>query len=257
MKKCIGLMAMIFVFSMVFAGPLMALDIGDVADKSKGFGDKIADTARDLDEILESGKEIIDQINEIGDIVDPKMNPYYLQLKLREINMALEHYRLAKKRYEETGWYRPFARRSRKKEMEKSLDEYMSRVLKLAQAKYEFAYDVYKNTSGFMSWRLPARQEKYQKALREYSQLQLDWASYKLRKAKQEYEDTPVIFFLSRMARKKAYEEARDEYEQTLAFVETLWMDAGLIQLPFNLPAQEVVPGGEIEKIDVNKVGDM
>ncbi|MDP7423416.1 MAG: hypothetical protein QGH40_16210, partial [bacterium] len=191
--------------------------------------------------------------------------PYYVQLKLREVNMALEHYRLAKKRYEDTHWVRVFARRSRKKDMERSLDEYMSRVLKLSQAKYEFAYDVYKNTSGFMSWRLPARKQKYIDSLREYSELQIDWAAYKVKKARQEYEDTPVIFFLSRMARKKALERAKDEYEQTIAFVETMWLDAGMIDggsifdLQVILPG-EAIPAGESvdgEKIERNPDSDM
>ena len=46
---------------------------GDVA-KFLTEMDKIADGAKDLDEILQNGKTIFDEINKIGDIVDPKMN---------------------------------------------------------------------------------------------------------------------------------------------------------------------------------------
>ena len=231
-------------------------------DQIKDTTGKIGDVVKDVGDIIDSGRTIVDEINKIGDVVDPKMNPNYVALKTREIGRALEEYQEAKRRYEDTGWYRPFARSSRKKEMERAKQEYLDKVEAFSQAKVDFDYDVYQNTSGYMIWRKPARKNKWQNSLRNHSEFLLNCADHKLRKAQQEYDDASWIFFWNKLGKKKKLEQAKADYDSTLEYVERLWADAGLLagsglKTREVMPPSEVQPGEDVQKLGVDTEGDM
>ncbi len=226
-------------------------------------GQYILDTARaeliiDGDSFLGVGLQIFEGLDAIGDLLDPQMNPNYVALKKREIGRLYEELLDSKRRYEETPWYRPFARYSRKKALYNALEDYLDGVESFAQSKVGFHYDVYVNTSGIMSWRKPFRKQKWMNSLMEYSYFILGRADYKLDWARQEYENESWWCFWSKLAKKKVYEQAQKEHQEALRRVEDIWLDAGIISKPTakSLKTADGTDAGQLN-IKLEKKDDM
>ena len=249
-------LALVLVMSLSFAGPSVADTMEDIRDTTS----KIGDVLKDVGDIFDAGRTIYDEVNKIGSVADPKMNPNYVMLKRREIQRALENYQEAKRRYNDTGWYRPFARKSRKKEMKRALEENLDKVESFSQAQVNFKYDVYRNSDGVMIWRKPARKESWQNSLRSHSEFLLNRSDSEVKRTKKEYDDAWWIFFWNKAAKKKAYEQAKDNYDMTREEVERMWMEAGLMSDSGWFSSTTTLPAeseGGAERIGRDGRGDM
>ena len=236
-------------------------------DGLKDKAGEYKDTYEDAKDIVDVGKDVWDEANglfdKFNDAIDPKMNSYYLEMKKREIQRALDDYNEAKKLYENTGWYRPFAIRSRKKKMDEARDKYFDQVDALSKAKVNFAYDVWKNTGKFTFWREDDRKKAYRKALSEHCNFLLDCADEKVKRTRREYHDEWCIFFWAKFSKWRAYEDAREDYEDARDEVTYLQGREGLLAdddwaaEKATRHLQQAQPAGEVKSIGIDRPGDM
>ncbi len=217
--------------------------VGQIGDTFKDTTGKIGDSLKDFGDVIDTGKTIVDEIDKIGDIADPKMNPQYIALKKREIQRAYDDYKDAKERYEDALWL--IGNRSgKKKEMERARNEYLDKVEALSKSKVDFDHDVYKNTEGFMIWRKPARKKKWQGSLNQHCGFILNRADDNYKRARKEYEDEWWLFPWAKLSKKKAMERAKGERDDTFDRVEDMWADAELISTP-GLKTRVIIPEGQ------------
>ncbi len=208
--------------------------------------------------IIAIGSNILEEDVYIDDLLDPQMNPHYVALKKREIALAFDEYQEALRLYEDTPWYRFFARNSRLKSTEQALEDYLERIEDFSQAKIQFNYDVYRNTDGFMSWRKPFRKQKWLDSVRDHGNFALACADFKLAYARQEYREESWWFFWAKLGKEKAYRQAQEEFSATVLGVEKLWREAGIITGPTgkSLKTGPAANRGTL-KIEIDKKDDM
>jgi hypothetical protein len=262
MKKSFAL-TLVLVLALTFTGPVLAQDS---MNKVKNTVDKVSDVLKNIGDIFDAGKTVVDEVNKVGSITDPRMNPQYVALKRREIQRALRDYQDAKDRYEDTASIRLFARSNRKKEMNRAREEYLDKVETFAKAQADFQYDVYINTDSYMTWRKPARKKNYHNALRDYTEFMMSRADTNVKRTRKEYDDEWWIFFISKIKKKNAYEKAKKDRDEMFDRVEDIWRDAGLFSdsgwfnLSESIPeSQPGAAGGDVDgsKIELKPKPDM